>query len=313
MTDVGEVIDINAHRVHEHSLSLVVPLYNEEERLQESAAALEDFVAAYEEGSELIFVDDGSEDATVEVASELAFDLRVPTQVLARPHLGKGAAVRAGLAMARASVLGFCDVDLSTPLDEVARLVTAAASAPVLAIASRDVVSTQALHRQAGLRGVFHKAFNRLVRATLTPGVYDTQCGAKAAHRAVWKEILPYCAEDGFSWDAEAIAVCRRRGMAVWEVGITWRHDDRTRVRPWRDGALMVASVPRILGRVRQAPSLVAGPSARPIDLFGEGGMFGEDGMGGVLTGPAEQDTSRPKTWPLVRAAMVLTSAGRMP
>jgi dolichyl-phosphate beta-glucosyltransferase len=171
------------------------------------------------------------------------------------------------LAAASATVLAFCDVDLATPLDELARIVAAAASAPVLAIGSRDVVSTHLIQRESEVREFLGKAFNALLRLTITPGIFDTQCGAKAAHRAVWREILPYCEENGFAWDAEAIAIGRRRGVAVWEVGIAWRHDDRTRVRPLRDGARMVGSVPRILGRLRQTPSLVVGASARPIDL----------------------------------------------
>jgi glycosyltransferase involved in cell wall biosynthesis len=251
----------------DQSLSLIVPLYDEEERLVESASSLADFVTGYRLGSELILVDDGSRDNTADVANDLARQLPVPTRVLERPHLGKGAAVRSGLAVAAGTILAFCDVDLSTPLDELGRIAAAAASAPVLAIGSRDVVSTRLIQRESEARELLGKAFNGLLRMTLTPGIYDTQCGAKAAHRAVWKEILPYCVEDGFAWDAEAIAIGRRRGIAVWEVGIAWRHDARTRVRPLRDGARMVAAVPRMIRRVRQTPSLVAGPGARPIDL----------------------------------------------
>jgi glycosyltransferase involved in cell wall biosynthesis len=270
VTQLGEVLDLT-HALgptrSAPSLSLVVPLYNEEERLAESGEALAAFVHGYGVGSELILVDDGSRDATVEVARQLVGELAVPVRIVERPHLGKGAAVRAGLAVAGASVLAFCDVDLATPLAELGRIIAAAASAPVLAIGSRDVISTHLIHRENEVREFLGKSFNVLLRMTLTPGIFDTQCGAKAAHRAVWKEILPYCEEDGFAWDAEAIAIGRRRGVAVWEVGIAWRHDNRTRVRPLRDGARMVGSVPRILARVRQTPSLVAGPSARPIDL----------------------------------------------
>jgi glycosyltransferase involved in cell wall biosynthesis len=251
----------------DRSLSLIVPLYNEEERLAESAASLAEFVAGYPAGSELILVDDGSRDDTAAVANDIAGRLPVPTRVLERPHLGKGAAVRSGLAVAGGTILAFCDVDLATPLDELGRIAAAAASAPVLAIGSRDVVSTRLIQRESEGRELLGKAFNGLLRMTLTPGIYDTQCGAKAAHRAVWKEILPYCIENGFAWDAEAIAIGRRRGIAVWEVGIAWRHDARTRVRPLRDGARMVAAVPGMVRRVRHTPSLVVGPAARPIDL----------------------------------------------
>jgi dolichyl-phosphate beta-glucosyltransferase len=273
----------------DHSLSLVVPLYNEQERLRESGDSLGEFVARYGVGSELILVDDGSADATVKVAAELARRLAVPAQVVERPHLGKGAALRAGLTLACGTVQAFCDVDLAAPLHEMARVVAAAASAPVLAIASRDVVPTRALRSESEVRELLGKAFNCLLRLTLTPGIYDTQCGAKAAHREVWREILPYCAEDGFVWDAEAIAICRRRGMAVWEVGIAWSHDGRTRVRPVRDGVQMVASLPRIIGRVWHTPSLVVSEPARSSVSSSYDEMPNEgagDGADGVAPGP---------------------------
>jgi dolichyl-phosphate beta-glucosyltransferase len=248
-------------------LSLVVPLFNEESRLIESGEALGDFLGRFAPPSELILVDDGSADRTAEVAEGVAFRLPVTARVLRCPHRGKGAAVRAGLLAARAPVAAFCDIDLATPLDELERIIAVATSGPVLAIGSRDVVATRLVQPEGELRELMGKMFNRLLRLTLTPGIFDTQCGAKAATTAVWHEILPFCREDGFAWDAEAIAVARRLGVAVWEVGIEWRHDPRTRVRPIRDGAAMVRAVPRIARGVRLIPSLVEGPAAKPIDL----------------------------------------------
>jgi dolichyl-phosphate beta-glucosyltransferase len=249
------------------ALSLIVPLFNEEQRLAESAAALLTFVTDAGPRSELLLVDDGSSDRTLAVAQGLADLHPGRVRVIGRAHEGKGAAVQAGLEAATAPLIAFCDVDLATPLDELARIVASAVAAPILAIGSRDVVSTRLVVRESELREAMGKAFNALLRVTLTPGIFDTQCGAKAASAAVWREILPYCHETGFAWDAEVVAVSRRRGIAVWEVGIEWHHDNRSRVRPVRDGVAMVRSVPRILRRARRVPSMVQGPSARPIDL----------------------------------------------
>lgn len=274
VTGVVDVVDLRGRQWQSasHSVSLVVPLYDEEERLAENGVMLGEFVAGYASGSELILVDDGSGDATLAVASSLARRLPVETRIVSGPHQGKGAAVRAGLEIARASVAAFCDVDLSTPLDELGRIIAAAASGPILAIGSRDVVAPREAGTEGELRELLGTAFNWLLRLTITPGVYDTQCGAKAAHRAVWREILPYCSENGFCWDAEAIAVGRRRGVAVWEVGVAWRHDERTRVRPLRDGLQMVASVPRILARVSRTPALGALPLGLCDQLTGATG-----------------------------------------
>jgi len=248
-------------------LSLVVPLFNEQERLAESAAALVSFVAGFGSGSELLFVDDGSADRTAELAERLTAGAPIPVHVIRGPHRGKGAAVQAGLERASAPVAAFCDVDLATPLDELERIVTVAEKGPAIAIGSRDVVSTQLVERENELREFLGKTYNRLLRLTLTPGIADTQCGAKAATAAVWQQILPYCRELGFAWDAEVVAVARRRGIAVWEVGVRWAHDGRTRVRTIRDGAAMVRSVPRIRRRLADVPSMVDGPVRSVIDL----------------------------------------------
>ncbi len=234
------------------SLSLVVPLYNEEERFVEHAEELRSFVAGFGPGSQLIVVDDGSTDATCAVVERFLSDHPGFSGVLLRrPHQGKGAAVRAGLQAATGSYWAFCDVDLSTPLAELDLVLRAAAAGGVLAIGSRDVGASRLVLPQGRVRESLGKTYNRLVQLTVAPGISDTQCGAKAAARAVWGAILPHCREVGFAWDVEIIAVARRLGIAVREVAIEWSHDDRSRVRIGRDGAAMVAALPRIIATTR--------------------------------------------------------------
>jgi glycosyltransferase involved in cell wall biosynthesis len=240
------------------SLSLVVPVYNEEVRLAESGPALVAFVAAFGAGSELIIADDGSNDGTREVAAELATapagSHRVRT--LALPHRGKGATVQAGLQAAGGAVSAFCDVDLATPLEDLERLVRLVSAGPVVAAASRDVVTTTIVRPESAEREFLGKVYNRLIQLTLLPGVRDTQCGAKAAMGSVWRTILAHTHEPGFAWDVEVLTVARRLGFAVWEVGVAWSHDDRSKVRPLRDGASMVRAVPRIWRSARQVDAL---------------------------------------------------------
>lgn len=246
-----------APAAREMPLSLVVPVFNEAQRLTESAPALIDFVTGYGPGSELFIADDGSTDETAAVAMGLAA-AHPAVCVLQLPHRGKGATVRAGLAAATAPVAAFCDVDLATPLADLARLVRLAPTGPVLAAASRDVVTTTMIRPESPQRELLGKLYNQFVQMTLVPGVRDTQCGAKAATRAVWRAILAHTHEDGFAWDVEALAVARRLGFAVWEVGVAWSHDDRSRVRPVRDGAAMVRAVPRIWRSVSRVEALAS-------------------------------------------------------
>ncbi len=236
------------------SFSLVVPLFDEEERFPEFAPHLVEFVAGLPPGSELLFVDDGSRDATVARAEKLAADNATGrVQVLRRPHEGKGAAVAAGLLAATGDDRGFCDLDLSTPLDQLEQILGAARRAPVLAVGSRDLAASHLVRAEGPVREALGRGYNRLLQVTVTPGVVDTQCGAKAAAAPVWEAILPHCREAGFAWDAEVIAIATRLGIGVQEVPVAWRHDDRSKVRVGRDGLAMVWAIPRIWRSARDA------------------------------------------------------------
>ena len=248
--------------VHRHancSADLVVPVFNEEDRLAETGPSLLGFVEGFGAGSQLIIADDGSRDRTVEVANELVTASSPGlVRVLELPHRGKGAAVQAGLMAATSTVAAFCDVDLSTSLSDLERLVRLAPIGPVIAAASRDVVTTTMVRPESPQRELLGKLYNRFVQLALVPGIRDTQCGAKAATTPVWRAILAHTREAGFAWDVEALAVARRLGFAVWEVGVAWAHDDRSRVRPIRDGMAMVAAVPRIWDAVHRIETFQA-------------------------------------------------------
>jgi dolichyl-phosphate beta-glucosyltransferase len=247
------------------TLCLVVPMFNEEERVAESLDPLIDFISDRPQGSTLLFVDDGSTDRTVEVVTGRIEHRRAyMATILTRPHVGKGNAVRAGLQAARTDVAAFCDVDLATPLPELQRIVDAAASGSGLAVGSRATRDAAIGHHEKRRREIAGKAFNRLVRAGLCRGVADTQCGAKAAPTWVWEAILPFSREDGFAWDVEVIASALRLGIPVHEVGVQWNHDERTRVRVFHDGMAMVLAVPRIGRNVRRV-SKARQPSHRPV------------------------------------------------
>jgi dolichyl-phosphate beta-glucosyltransferase len=257
------------HRVMEErgSFGLVVPLFNEEERFPEYGKRFVDFVLDHPAGSEVVFVDDGSEDATAELVEELlAASPGVAARLVRLPHQGKGAAVAAGIGLVQTRYVGFCDLDLSTPLDQVERVLEVARRAPVLAIGSRDLTASRLVEPEGPVREALGRAYNRLVQATVAPGVVDTQCGAKVALRSVWERLLPRCREVGYAWDAEVIAVARSLGIVVEEVPVAWRHDARSKVRVGRDGLAMVWATQRIWRNVRR--TRVTDERRRPHEVF---------------------------------------------
>jgi dolichyl-phosphate beta-glucosyltransferase len=234
------------------SISLVVPLFNEQERFGETANQIVQFVATWGPGSEVIWVDDGSSDRTAEIARAFIDTQQVVSaKLLQIPHRGKGAAVRTGLLASQCSFGAFCDVDLSTPLDDIARLLDICGQTSGLAIGSRGLPTSNVIRHESFLREQLGRMYNRVVRSLLTPGIFDTQCGAKAASSEVWGPILERCHEDGFAGDVEMIATAQALNLPVSEIGVTWAHDDRTRVHVWRDGLAMVTALFRIWRRMR--------------------------------------------------------------
>jgi dolichyl-phosphate beta-glucosyltransferase len=250
------------------ALGVVVPVFDEADRLTDYGKPLVDFVLRLPAGSRLLFVDDGSADGTPERVEELIGDLPgAPVDLLRRPHRGKGAAVAAGLRALDTPLRGFCDVDLSTPLDDLARIAAAAARSGGLAIGSRDLTTSTLVQTEGPVREALGRLYNRLLQATVTPGVVDTQCGAKVAPGAVWEAVLAHCGEEGFAWDAEVVAVALARGIEVVQVPIAWRHDERSKVNVGRDGLAMLAATPRIRRSRRQAAAapVPAGEARVPV------------------------------------------------
>jgi hypothetical protein len=253
------------------SVHLVVPVFNEAVRLADYFDELVAFITSQPPGSHLCFVDDGSTDGTAAyLEARLAVAEPPLATVLRRPHEGKGAAVQAGLLAGRSEIAAFCDVDLSTDLRDLERIIEIAGSDRALVIGSRALPDSRVVEHESSIREWLGRSYNKALRLAVTPGFSDTQCGAKAASMTTWRRLLPHCRQTGFAWDAEVVAVALAVGVEVHEIPVRWRHDPRTRVRLLRDGAAMLLETPRIMRAARAA-------ARRPV-ADGEDGEHGEDG-----------------------------------
>jgi dolichyl-phosphate beta-glucosyltransferase len=237
---------------HRPSLTIVVPAYNEAERI---GPALDELFGWLRRGGparnrgrssdelgawDVLVVDDGSEDDTVDVVesrpeAQPGVDGSSPElRVLRRRHAGKGAAVTAGILAASSDLVIFTDADMATPADQIPLLTEALASADV-ALGSR--IHPDGSDRRASqptYRRLLGRAYRLLAGAWVTGHVPDTQCGFKGFRRAASHDIFDRLKTSGIVFDAEVIYLTRRLGCSYAIVPVMWHdiHGSRMRVRP---------------------------------------------------------------------------------
>ena len=218
----------------EDGLTVVLPCYNEAERLPETLEAYLAHLSRVPGQVEVLVVDDGSTDATAAVAEAVAaIDARV--RVLAmRPNRGKGSAVRAGMLAGRGDLIVFTDADGSYGPCDLDRIVRALADAPV-AIGTRAEAATGPLTRRAASR-----VFNLAIRSLLGLPYRDTQSGLKGFRQAAARDIFSRTRLDGFAFDVEALFLARRLGLEIAEVSVQARECQGSKVRMAVDAQRML-------------------------------------------------------------------------
>ena len=227
-------------------LSIVIPCYNEEERLPQTIEQIERYLDGRGLGYELILVDDGSSDGTRMVMDAAAGRSR-SVRLEALPHnRGKGRALAEGVAVAKGSEILVTDADLSTPIEELPKLQAELDKGAGVAIASRALRGSRVEVSQPFYRVLMGKAFNLLVQAVLLPGIWDTQCGFKLFRADVAHEAFAELTTDGFGYDPEVLYRAKRRGVKIAEVPVIWRNSAPTKVSPIKSSLDMFKHVLRI-------------------------------------------------------------------
>jgi len=232
-------------------LSIIIPAYNEEKRLGPTLEHIRAYLATRPFGLEpheieVVVVDDGSVDGTAPVVQNYTdrfHSLRLVSNGINR---GKGYSVRHGMHEARGRIALFADADMSLPIEEAEKLLSAIGEGNDIAIGSRAIQRSLMETHPPLTRRIAGAVFNFLVRLLIGLPFHDTQCGVKAFVLDRCWTIFDSQRVERFGFDPEILFLAQRQGLKTAEVAVRSSHDPASKVRVLRDGVTMFLDILRI-------------------------------------------------------------------
>lgn len=212
-------------------LSIVIPAHNEESRLPRSLGQVFAFLESQPYTSEVLVVENGSTDRTLEATRKIAEHFP-NLRVLHEDLPGKGRAIRRGILEARGEYRFIADADFSMPVEEIGRFLPPAVRCDV-AIASREAPGA-VRYNEPAYRHLTGRVFNFLIQTLVLPGLQDTQCGFKCFHRRAAEDVFRRQTLTGWAFDVELLTIARRHGFTIQEIGIPWHFDAGSKINVLR-------------------------------------------------------------------------------
>ncbi len=221
------------------SYSIVIPAYNESDRIRESLTKIVAFLADQHWTAEVLVVNDGSRDNTAEVVKQFAAEHRFIRLIENPGNRGKGYSVRNGMLQAVGDIVLFTDADLSAPITEAPKLFQQIEQGVDVAFGSRWLIAHLQTERQSLMRQIAGRMYNVVMRLVLGLKFKDTQCGFKAFNRKALETIFTRQHVERWGFDVELLFLARKFGLTIEEVPVEWAHDDRSKINPLLDGIKM--------------------------------------------------------------------------
>ncbi|MEA1906304.1 MAG: dolichyl-phosphate beta-glucosyltransferase [Euryarchaeota archaeon] len=225
-------------------VSLVLPAYNEAERLNATVMKTADVLGKITSSFEIIIAEDGAVDGTDKIAESLTSKYPYVVHLHSDERLGRGTALNRAFKSAHGDILVYIDVDLATDMLHLSELIDQIRGGYDLATGSRMMPESDAV--RSAKRGVASKGFNFLVRLMLGSKLYDHQCGFKAFKRSALIDLLDHVRDAHWFWDTEILVRAQRAGYAVAEFPIRWRPGSSTKVDMKRDVVGMGLAILRL-------------------------------------------------------------------
>ena len=239
------------------SLSVVVPVYNEVERLPKTLRRLHEYLADSPFSYEIVVVLDGPTDGTREVLRDIAgkiTNLRVIDHGVNR---GKGVAVKDGMLQASGRVRLFTDADNSTDIAHLGQMLPLFDQGYDVVIASRnskDAAGARQTVPQPLHRWLLGRIGNLIARLLVIPGIWDTHCGFKAFRAEAAERIFSHSEIDGWGFDIEVLALARALNYKIGIIPAHWINDDRSNMR-LRSYLRALMDIVRLRAHLRRFPT----------------------------------------------------------
>jgi dolichyl-phosphate beta-glucosyltransferase len=224
-------------------LSIVIPAYNEEKRIGGTLRQIVKHVTKKRYIYEIIVVDDGSTDATVNVVKKIANNkIKI---IKNGANRGKGYSVKRGISCAKYPLVLFSDSDLATPIVELDKFMEFIKKYDVV-IASRNLKGSNIKVKQPVYRRAMGKTFPLLVNLIALSGFKDTQCGFKLFRTDKARKIVSLQTFDRFSFDVEILFIAKKLGYKIKEVPVAWIDKEGSTVSPIKDSVRMLVDLFKI-------------------------------------------------------------------
>lgn len=209
--------------------SIVIPVYNEEKRIPRNVDEICNYFKNRTETTEIIFVNDGSIDATVKILEE--YRKKYQFEIITYPdNMGKGYAVRQGALSAKGKWVVFFDIDLATPLTAFEDLRGEVLDKAEIIIGSRRLQKSEVKKSVSSIRVFFGYGFTKISNL-LVPGVSDFTCGFKCYSRKAVEIIFPRARINRWGFDTELLYIARLHGLPVREFPVRWTHDEHSKLK----------------------------------------------------------------------------------
>ncbi len=234
-------------------LSVIVPAFNEQENIGRGVLeVVYTYLKNQDYSWELVLVDDGSTDETLPQLKDFAA-AKDGVVVLSEPHRGKAGTVIAGMTQAQGLNRLYADLDQSTPIESVEKLLKYRENGFDICIGSREVAGASR-EKEPVYRHLMGRVFNVVVQLFAVRGLKDTQCGFKLFSKEAVEAVFPFLVvttgakRDAFTgaFDVELLYLARKKGLKIAEVPVRWKHMQTVRVSPLKDSVRMFLEVIRI-------------------------------------------------------------------